>query len=66
MSLQEKKHSYMKLLTKFRKDALQFLTVNIFTEVLNIHVGELHGFSSQLCLTLLTRLKMPYKTANAN
>jgi len=55
---------FTKLFTKFSEDGLQFLTVNIFTKVLNVHIGELHGFSPQLCLTLLTRFKMTHKSVN--
>lgn len=52
--------------TVFTKDLLQFLVVHVLSEVLDVDVGELLGFGSELGLSLLPGFKSPHEPVEKN
>ncbi len=52
------------MLTKHRKDFLQFFIGVVFTKIFDVDIGELHSFGAKLHLSFLTGLKVANKTAD--
>lgn len=53
---------FQDVLTKCREDLLEFLITIVVAKVLDVHIGELHGFGPKLSLSLLMGLKVANKT----